>query len=135
MRAAFESSGRGYLGFATRQAAPPVEKMRVLQNVDGSITITPSGEDNVLQVTGDPDAGQVVVTENQALPNVPAVADLLTSRGHVGQGSRAVTEGCTSGPRLANPEVRTRGSLKAGAPEARLLAWLTCMLQKRSPSS
>lgn len=70
-----KSSGGGYLGFATRQAAPPVEKMRVLQNGDGSITITPSGEDNVLQVTDDPHAGQVVVTENQPLPNVPAVAD------------------------------------------------------------
>ena len=46
-----------------------------------------------------------------------------------------VTEGCTSGPRPANPEVVTRGSLKAGAQEARLRAWLTCMLQKRSPSS
>ena len=75
MRAAFESSGRGYLGFATRQAAPPVEKMR---GGDGSITIAPSGEggeDNVLQVTDDPDAEQVVVTENQPLPSVPAVAD------------------------------------------------------------
>lgn len=70
-----KSSGGGYLGFATRQAAPPVEKMRVLQNGDGSITITPSGEDNVLQVTDDPDAEQAVVTENQPLPNVPAVAD------------------------------------------------------------
>jgi len=89
----------------------------------------------VLQVTDDPDAGQVVVTENQPLPNVPAIADLPISRGRVGQGSRAVTEGCTSRPRPANPEVGTRGSLKAGAQEARLLAVAHLLPKKHSPSS
>jgi hypothetical protein len=61
------------LGRAARRGLyGAVDRLMVSSNSDGSITIHPTGPDNVLQVTGDEAMGQVVVTEIEPVDHVPA---------------------------------------------------------------
>ena len=58
--------------FGRRAALSQRQRLMVSENSDGSVTVTPTGTDNVLQVTGDPAMNQVVVTEIEPVENVPA---------------------------------------------------------------
>jgi hypothetical protein len=74
-RRSFGWFGRRHTPLGTRQGVPrQVDKLTVSQNSDGTLTIHPTTEDGVLQVTGDPAMGQVVVTEIEPVDNVPAAA-------------------------------------------------------------